>query len=205
MWLAVLGSDQLELHTTTANMLHSQYKFNGTFNVGETGQCASELEVGQVVEYVTRDKSSKWVTTTSTVDEASHAYGIQMNGWLFPEEPTSSISSKETLASSTSTPGPEPENSGLSTGAKAGIGVGVGLGAIILVAVFALLLRRRQSRKKNTTSQDVAVDDKGAYTDVPPSEMYASSSISSELRGSSPQDHTNAIELSVQGKPVELP
>ncbi|CAM1509530.1 Fc.00g032690.m01.CDS01 [Cosmosporella sp. VM-42] len=178
----------------------SSYDFIHIFSVGNTGQCTSKVKVGQVVKYATRNSASKWLTSTSTVNKESVAFGIQMNGWLFPAESTSST---QTSASNTSSSTSEPDSSGLSTGAKAGIGIGIGLGVIVIAAVVGALLFRRQSRKRKMDNEGGTQE--SAYGDVPLSEAYGSSPISSEVYGSSPKSNANVAELPEANKPVEMP
>lgn len=190
-----------------ANVEGSSYTFNNkVYSVGDVGQCYSRLQVGQVVEYMTHSESS-WFTTFSTVESASpFAFGIPLNGWLFPD-PTSSAESTTATATTTNTAesiasasssgtdvSSAPTSSGLSTGAKAGIGIGVALGALAVLAVVGLLLFRRRRRRRESPPAYGGGDDKN--TPVGPSEMD----------GSTPKSNVAVAELP-EGprRPVELP
>ncbi|KAH7166525.1 hypothetical protein EDB81DRAFT_782397 [Dactylonectria macrodidyma] len=189
----------------------SSYSFRFAASAGDTNQCASDLEEGQVISYVTSDADSEtWLPVTETLTEASVVWGIQVNGWLFPEE-TTSVSSETTSASSGSTAATTDatssqtsaaatqtsdteadSSSGLSTGAKAGIGAGVGVVALGLIAVAAFLLLRRRRTRANS-SHDKPPET--AYSE-PPSEVYGSQKF---------PDHTRSAELGEGRRLVELP
>ncbi|KAH7140021.1 hypothetical protein B0J13DRAFT_558795 [Dactylonectria estremocensis] len=189
----------------------SSYSFRFVASAGDTNQCASDLEEGQVIEFVTSNiDSSTWLPVTSTLTEASVVWGIQVNGWLFPEASTS-VSSDSTTASSdttsasldstslqtsaaaTQTSDTEASgDSGLSTGAKAGIGAGVGIVALGAIAVAAFLLLRRR-RTRGNSGQDKAP---GTGYSQPPSEVYGSQKF---------PDYTRSAELPEARRPVELP
>lgn len=137
----------------------------------------SNLSPGQVVQFATYDPnvttSPTWFLSTSTLSTSSIAYGIQVNGWLFPGSDTSGVTGQPTqtggtsgsggfnfptssLASTTTASGSggsSGSSSGLSTGAIVGIGVGVPLAVIAAAAMaVAIFFYRRANRADKRVS-----------------------------------------------------
>jgi hypothetical protein len=139
----------------------SDYLFGGLHPDGIPNQCLSTVTAGQVISVVTyttitnsNEVASAWVTTLSTMANATLVSAIQMNGWNFV--PTTTISSSTTTsAPTTSTPtqttssasSPTAAAASDDTGRNIGIGVGVSLGTIgLLSLLFALWFVRRRRR-----------------------------------------------------------
>ncbi|KAI0134107.1 hypothetical protein BJ170DRAFT_184961 [Xylariales sp. AK1849] len=141
----------------------SNYDFKGTYSAGDTGQCTSKLDVGQVMTYVA-EESQSWITTTSTVSTPSSALGIQVNGWNFvPVTATAANTVGETGAIDGSA---NPSNAQLSGDAIAGIGVGVSLGVIGLATFAAGILMMFKARRSARQQSPPSIPSSGG--DFPP-------------------------------------
>ncbi|OJJ42572.1 hypothetical protein ASPZODRAFT_2119698 [Penicilliopsis zonata CBS 506.65] len=173
-----------EASSTLVACCPSSYDFVEWMGVGNTGECSSQLHVGQVIEYVLSDVvASTWSSYTSTVNTASLAYAIPVNGWLFPTstekatfiststEKTTFIStstgtttpiSTSTAAAQThytidSTNSIPPRHSNLTTADTVGIAVGSSAGILAVCLVLLAVLRRQRKRNISSDKDDPSI------------------------------------------------
>lgn len=129
------------------------YTFASLLGNGNTGQCVSNLDAGQVITYAVEDQGGNWIITTQIILSRTTVAGIQVNGWVFAQE-TSTASTACAAATVTVDGLPastaSSTDNGLSSGAKAGIGVGVALGVIGLLTLLAGLWMMRRARKRES-------------------------------------------------------
>lgn len=144
-------------------VVYSNYTFIELRDVGNTGQCSSEVPAGKEITYAIRDEQQSWITTSTSYTTATQAWGVHIDGYNIAPPTTSSSTTSSTSETSSTTGAPPATNtpespSGLSTGAKAGIGVGAALGALALVAliVFIFVHRKRKSAS-NLKSENTVV------------------------------------------------
>lgn len=135
---------------------------------GGVGQCKSLISAGQTISIVTYQTisntnvvASAWVTSISTLQSIATIDGIQMNGWNFVAQtstttPTSSTQTSTSSAATVATSAPTnaPSNSSNGTKNAVGIGVGVSLGAVALISVVVGALWYLRKRKRNQALQD---------------------------------------------------
>lgn len=151
---------------------------------GDTGECASELTPGQVVEFATfvtgtgsASGESSYATSTSTVSSSSTAWGIPVNGWIFPDSVARETGSRvgeqsqtQTTSSSTSTAAASSDTPGLSNTAKIGIAAGVPVVVIAIAAVaLAIFFYKRANAKKQELAVAQAISGMGGNT---PNDTY---------------------------------
>ncbi|KAI0380302.1 hypothetical protein F5Y04DRAFT_282065 [Hypomontagnella monticulosa] len=125
------------------------------------GACFSDLGTGTwtltSVYVITDNDATSFVGASTGSIGAVNARGVQVRFQstdFMTTTPTNTISSQSTTTSSlTSTNTSPSETSGLSTGAQAGIGVGVAVGVLALLAIAGFIFLKR--RKATTSRQDL--------------------------------------------------
>jgi hypothetical protein len=147
------------------------YTFASFLGNGNTGQCVSNFDAGQVFTYAIQDASKNWIITTKTVASKTTVAGIPINGWAFAQETGTAASTACAAAATTtvtSSASAEP-NAGLSSGAKAGIGIGVALGVVGLLTLLAGLwmMRRFRRRESDYGSAAMVQEQAPGYTASP--------------------------------------
>ncbi|KAI1081322.1 hypothetical protein F5B20DRAFT_535628 [Whalleya microplaca] len=137
---------------------------------GATGECTSELKVGDSVTYAERESGS-WKITTSSVSTSTNVAGIQVNGWTFATATGSSgdgtsgcaASATQDVGNSTCGLGNQPSGA-----TAAGIGIGVGLGVAGLAALGASLFMYYKARKAARPRHSESIEKFGGGTGSDP-------------------------------------
>ncbi|KAB5572791.1 hypothetical protein GE09DRAFT_684292 [Coniochaeta sp. 2T2.1] len=136
------------------------YTFASFLGNGNTGQCVSDLNAGQLITYAARNSVGRWVISTQTILDKTTVAGIPINGWQFAQQTgtasTACATSTITVAASPNSNITSSDN-GLSSGAKAGIGVGVSLGVIGLLTLLAGIWMMMRARRRDNDYGAAAV------------------------------------------------
>ncbi|ERF72717.1 hypothetical protein EPUS_04770 [Endocarpon pusillum Z07020] len=136
----------------------SGYTFARLLQDGNTGECVSELNPGQVITYAVRNQFQSWFLTTLSLESSTTIAGIQLNGWNVATVSSSAIPSTTTASPTTDTSSGNT-SSDISENTKIGIGLGVSLGTLGLAALFAgiywLFRRRILSRVREAKAQPI--------------------------------------------------
>lgn len=145
-------------------------EFDGTTTVSGRGNSTMIEVIGTdltmwaqpiTVEYRQEDLSIFGITSTASGPAETSGGTISNTATLPGANPTNNSSSPANT-SPPSTPGQEgTSSSGLSTGAKAGIGIAVGIAVVALIAIaaFFILRRRKQRLGKGVHHENLAMTD----------------------------------------------
>lgn len=146
-------------------------EFDGTTTVSGRGNSTMIKVIGTdltmwaqpiTVEYRQKDLSIFGITSTASGPAETSSGGTISNTATLPGANPTNNSSSPANTSPASTPGQDnPGSTGLSTGAKAGIGIAFGIlaVAVIAIAAFFILRRRKQRLGEGVHQENLAMRD----------------------------------------------
>lgn len=193
--------------------MHSDYTWASTLlSQGDPRQCSSILPPGTVTfvqPASATNEIEQAVTTSSVLSTSATVWGVQINGYVFPEPTTVSpttFSNAAMSSASLSTGAGSPKTSGLSQGAQIGIGVGFALGLVGMGSLIATWLLFRRNHRRKTSSLETSLYPKLELNSenvlMPLHEMHVAMPVSEMKSGvriaemaTSPNDRPAAFEM----------